>query len=68
MVVIASVIPGVAFFVSYLVVGYKGFVISFLDISTTLWLLNAAVNPVVYFWRLTELRRAVNNELGRCFQ
>ncbi|XP_020892178.2 melanocyte-stimulating hormone receptor [Exaiptasia diaphana] len=65
MVLFVSVFPVIAYFVSYIVIGYKGFVVWFLDVSVALWLLTTAINPMVYFWRMTELRRAVKMEMKR---
>lgn len=62
----ASLFPGIAYIVTYIVLGYNGFVVWFFDISVALWFLTAPINPMVYFWRMTDLRRAVKTELKRC--
>lgn len=37
------------------------------DVSTTIVLANAAVNPVLYYWRLRVLRKAVWKKIMRLF-
>ena len=46
-------------------IGYTRSVKIAYDYVTTVVFINSFLNPVVYCWRIREIRRAVNNALGR---
>ncbi|XP_031560686.1 melanocyte-stimulating hormone receptor-like [Actinia tenebrosa] len=55
-------IPYLIFCILFIVIGFHGFVVQLGELSFTIITITASINPVVYCWRLQELRDAVKRQ------
>lgn len=67
-IVLGFSIPYLIFCTLLIVLGFQSFVVSLGDLSFTLIAITASINPVIYCWRLQELRNAVKRQVKLIFK